>query len=40
MTMRGVGKPGAVTVTSFFTGAFKEDKELKQEFFSKCAGSR
>lgn len=34
MTMRGVEKPGATTVTSAYTGAFKGDagRELRAEF--------
>ena len=32
MAMRGVGKPGAVTTTFAYTGAFREDAALRMEF--------
>jgi len=32
MAMRGVGKPGAVTTTFAYTGAFREDASLRVEF--------
>ena len=37
MTMRGVDKPGATTITSYFLGAFKEQADLRTEFFLKCS---
>jgi len=37
MSMRGVDKPGATTVTSAFLGAFKDGADLKAEFWAKCA---
>lgn len=33
MTMRGVKKPGAQTVTTAFRGIFKEDDSLKQQVY-------
>ena len=33
MTMRGVKKPGAKTVTTAYRGAFAEDNDLKQQVF-------
>lgn len=33
MTTRGVGKPGASMVTKTLTGCFKDDAELRKEFF-------
>ena len=33
MTMRGIKKPGSKTVTMALRGAFKTDKELKDDFF-------
>jgi hypothetical protein len=38
MTMRGVEKPGALTVSSAFTGAFKDDRALRTEFFAAVRG--
>ena len=34
MTMRGVKKPGAKTVTTTYRGCFKEDYELRKEVMS------
>ncbi|KAK8051715.1 GTP cyclohydrolase I [Apiospora rasikravindrae] len=34
MAMRGVQKPGSVTVTTSTTGLFKEDKTKRQEFYT------
>ncbi len=34
MTTRGVHKPGAVTVTSRMTGAFRENSDTRREFLS------
>lgn len=34
MTMRGVQKAGALTVTRMFTGAYSQDKELQKGFLS------
>ena len=38
MTMRGVKKPGSITITTVTRGAFKEDKELQKirSFSSSC----
>ena len=33
MTMRGIKKPGATTVTSTYRGRFEDDESLKTEFF-------
>ena len=33
MCMRGVGKPGASTVTTCMAGVFKEDSSTRNEFF-------
>jgi len=37
MTMRGVNKPGTSMVTKTLTGCFKEDAELRKEFFDLVA---
>ena len=34
MTMRGVKKPGAKTITTTYRGLFKENIELKREVIS------
>jgi GTP cyclohydrolase IA len=34
VTTRGVGKPGALMVTSRLTGAFRDDPSLKREFLA------
>ena len=34
MAMRGVKKPGTLTLTSHFTGSFKQDPALQARFFS------
>jgi len=36
MSHRGVAKPGSSTVTSTFTGVFKEDKDLQGRFLNSC----
>ena len=38
--MRGVEKPGSVTSSSAFTGAFASDRALRAEFLLRLAGSR
>ncbi len=38
MEMRGVEKTGSQTETSYYTGAFKTDHELKQEFLQRING--
>ncbi|MGH9169118.1 MAG: GTP cyclohydrolase I, partial [Acidimicrobiia bacterium] len=40
MTMRGVRKPGAITVTSAVRGRLAEDPGLRAEAFSLVAGGR
>ena len=37
MTMRGVCKPGVSMITKSLTGCFKEDSELRKEFFDLIA---
>jgi hypothetical protein len=39
MTMRGVQKPGATTVTTFYTGAYESDAALRAEFIGLLAAS-
>jgi hypothetical protein len=39
MTMRGVQKPGATTVTTFYTGAYESDPALRAEFIGLLAAS-
>jgi len=36
MTIRGVAKPGARTVTSTLLGAFRDNAQPRQEFLSVC----
>lgn len=36
MTIRGVGKPGSSTVTSRFSGVFREDFAARERFLSFC----
>lgn len=38
MKVRGVHKDHAVTVTTRFTGAYKEDDDLREEFFAQVRG--
>ena len=38
MSMRGVQRPGAVTVTSAFLGAFQGDAALRAQFDARCRG--
>jgi GTP cyclohydrolase IA len=37
MTIRGVAKPGARTVTSTLLGAFRDNAQTRQEFLSVCS---
>lgn len=37
MEMRGVSKPGVHTESSYYTGQFKADRDLKQEFLQRIA---
>lgn len=38
MTTRGVQKPSSATVTSMFTGVFREDPAVQARFLSACRG--
>jgi GTP cyclohydrolase I len=38
MSLRGVTKPGALTVTSHFTGMFKDDVQEQVRFMSMIRG--
>lgn len=38
MTMRGVEKPGATTISQAFTGVLKTDRDLKREFLVSVRG--
>jgi GTP cyclohydrolase I len=40
MTMRGVQKPGSVTVTSAVRGIYADDERIRQEAMSLMAASR
>jgi len=40
MTMRGVKKPGSITVTSALRGRFKSDARTRSEAFSLIRDSR
>src|SRR5712692_10881334 len=40
MSLRGVEKPGALTVTTHFTGAFREDASEQVRFMSMLRGSQ
>jgi GTP cyclohydrolase I len=40
MTMRGVQKPGTSTVTTQFTGIFRDDPTEQLKFFTLLRGSR
>lgn len=40
MSIRGVSKPGAVTVTTHFTGAFRDDPKQMARFMTMLRGSR
>ena len=36
MSTRGVGKQGAMTATSFFSGVFREDRDVQARFMGLC----
>ncbi len=40
MSIRGVSKPGAITVTTHFTGAFRDDPKQMARFMTMLRGSR
>ncbi len=40
MSMRGVTKPGVLTVTTHFTGAFREDASEQVRFMTMLRGNR
>jgi hypothetical protein len=39
MTMRGVEKPGAITATVAYTGAFRDNAQLRTEFLLQARGA-
>jgi len=40
MSLRGVTKPGALTVTTHFTGAFREDPNELVRFMTMLRGAK
>jgi GTP cyclohydrolase I len=40
MSLRGVTKPGALTVTSHFTGTFKDDVQEQVRFMTMLRGGQ
>jgi GTP cyclohydrolase I len=40
MSLRGVTKPGALTVTTHFTGAFREDANEQVRFMTMLRGAQ